>query len=83
MQYKIKDIGDDGLYLDVPVTADWLAAACPDTDIKPVGPGLRLRGTVSRSGSGKKADILLRADLRGAVETPCSRCLEPARVALV
>ncbi|MEA2698641.1 MAG: hypothetical protein QOI66_2912 [Myxococcales bacterium] len=82
MQYKIKDIGDDGLYLDVPVTADWLAAACPDTDIKPIDRGLRLRGTLQRGGSGKKADILLRADLRGAVETPCSRCLEAGRVAL-
>lgn len=82
MQYKIKDIGDDGLVLDVPVTAEWLAAACPDSALSPVMPALRLRGVLQRNEPGKDADILLRAELRGAVETPCSRCLEPARVTL-
>ena len=82
MQYKIKDIGDDGIVLDVPVTADWLAAACPDSALSPAEPALRLRGTLQRSGPSKDADILLRAELGGAVETPCSRCLEPARVTL-
>jgi uncharacterized metal-binding protein YceD (DUF177 family) len=82
MQYKIKDIGDDGVVIDVPITADWLAAACPDSAFSPVEPALRLRGVLQRSGPAKDADILLRAELRGAVETPCSRCLEPAHVTL-
>ena len=82
MQYKIKDIADDGLVLDVPVTADWLAAACPDSDFRPGQPALRFRGVVERSGPGKQADILLRGDLRGAIEAPCSRCLEAARINL-
>lgn len=82
MQYKIKDIGDDGIVLDVPLTPDWLAAACPDSALTPVAPGLRLRGVLQRSGTAKDADILLRAQVQGTVETPCSRCLEPARVTL-
>ncbi|HEX3693757.1 MAG TPA: DUF177 domain-containing protein [Polyangia bacterium] len=82
MQYKIKDIGDDGLVLDVPVTADWLAAACPDSDLVPAQPPLRLHGVIERSGSARDADILLRGDLKGAIETPCSRCLETARIVL-
>jgi uncharacterized protein len=82
MQYKIKDIGDDGLVLNLPLTADWLAAACPDAEIKPGRSGLRLRGVLQRSGSARDADILLRGDIRGSVEAPCSRCLEPARIDL-
>jgi len=82
MQYKIKDIGDDGLVLNVPVTADWLAAACPDSEFRPGQPAPRFRGVVERSGAGKDADILLRGDLRGALEAPCSRCLETARIDL-
>lgn len=82
MQYKIKDIGDDGRVLDVALSADWLAAACPDSALSPSESGLRLRGVLQRSGPSKDADLLLRADLRGAVQTPCSRCLEPARVTL-
>ncbi|HVR63687.1 MAG TPA: DUF177 domain-containing protein, partial [Polyangia bacterium] len=56
--------------------------ACPDSAISPVDPAPCLRGVLQRSGSGKDADILLRAEVRGAIETPCSRCLEPARVTL-
>jgi uncharacterized metal-binding protein YceD (DUF177 family) len=82
MQYKIKDIGDEGLVLDVPVTADWLLAACPDTEIRPGPSGLRLRGVMQRSGAARNADILLRGDIRGTVQAPCSRCLESARVPL-
>ncbi len=82
MQYKIKDIGDDGLVLNVPVTPDWLAAACPDTDLVPGPAGVRLRGVLQRTGAGKKADILLRGDIRGTLQAACSRCLETARVVL-
>lgn len=78
MQFKIKDIGDEGLVLDVPITADWLAAACPDLEVKPGPSGINVHGLLETTGD----DVLLRADVRGNVETSCSRCLEPARLAL-
>jgi uncharacterized metal-binding protein YceD (DUF177 family) len=78
MLFKIKDIGDDGVDVDLPVTAAWLAAECPDLDVRPAAGGLALRGTLEKSGD----DFLLRGDLSGALETPCARCLETARITL-
>jgi len=76
MRFKIKDIGDDGLEVDLPVTPAWLTENCPDLDAT-VGPeGLAMRGVLEMSGD----DVLLRGDLRGALEKPCARCLEPARI---
>jgi uncharacterized protein len=76
MRFKITQIGDEGLDVDVPLTSEWLAAACPDLDARPAATGLRFRGRLAKSGT----DFLLRGDLGGALETPCARCLEPARV---
>jgi uncharacterized protein len=76
MRFKINEIGDEGLTLDVPVTSEWLASACPDLEAHPGPSGLRLRGRLSKSGE----DYLLVGRLAGALETPCARCLEPARV---
>jgi uncharacterized protein len=76
MRFKITQIGDEGLDVDVPVTREWLAAACPDLDAHPSAAGLRFRGRLSKSGT----DYLLRGDLSGALEMPCARCLEPARL---
>jgi uncharacterized protein len=76
MLFKIKDIGDDGLDVDLPVTGAWLAEQCPDLDAKLGADGLALRGVLERSGD----DVLLRGDLRGALEMPCGRCLEAARI---
>jgi uncharacterized protein len=76
MRFKVKDIGDEGLALDVPIAADWLAAACPDLEARPASGGLSLRGRIDKSGS----DYLVRGTLRGALEAACARCLEPARV---
>ena len=78
MRFKINEIGDDGLAFEVPVTSDWLASACPELDAHPARAGLVLAGRIARAGD----DYLLRADLSGELETPCARCLEPARVAL-
>jgi uncharacterized protein len=78
MLFKIKDIGDDGLEVDLPVTADWLAEQCPDLGARPAAGGLHLRGVLEKSGD----DVLLRGELRGGLETSCSRCLEGARVEL-
>jgi len=78
MRFKINEIGPDGLPLDVPVTAEWLSAACPELDARPGPAGLRLTGRIVKAGE----DYLLRGHLSGELGTPCARCLEPARVAL-
>ena len=76
MRFKINEIGVDGVPVNVAVNSEWLAAACPDLDAHPGPAGLQLRGQISPTGD----DYLLRADLRGELEMPCARCLEPARV---
>jgi uncharacterized protein len=78
MRFKIKDIGDDGLDVELPVTAPWLEEQCPDLGARPGADGVVLRGVLERSGD----DVLLRGDLRGVLETQCARCLEGARVVL-
>jgi len=78
MLFKIKDIGDEGLDVDLPVTAAWLGEQCPDLGARVGADGLALRGVLEKSGD----DVLLRGDLRGTLDTSCSRCLEPARVAV-
>lgn len=78
MRFDIKEIGDDGLVVDVPVTEAWLAAECPGVEAT-LGPkGLRLRGSLQKSGD----DVLLRATLGGEMRSTCVRCLEEARIPL-
>jgi len=74
MRFKINEIGDGGLPVNVSVTTEWLAAACPDIDVRPAPDGLRFTGQITPAGD----DYLLRGELRGDLETPCARCLEPA-----
>jgi uncharacterized protein len=78
MRYRIKDIGDAGLEVQVPVTAAWLAAECSGIDVQPGPEGVALKARIEQSGE----SYLLRGDLRGKLITPCSRCLEPAAVEL-
>jgi uncharacterized protein len=78
MLFRIKEIGDDGLSLDLPVTAAWLAAQCPDLGAVPAPAGVKVRGQLTES----NGDIFLRARLRGELEAGCGRCLEKARVRL-
>jgi uncharacterized protein len=78
MRFKINEIGDDGLSLDVPITSEWLASACPDLEARPAEDGLALRGRLSKSGD----DYVLLGRIAGTLETPCARCLEPARVSV-
>jgi uncharacterized protein len=78
MRFKINEIGAEGLPLHVPVTAEWVAAACPDAELRPGPRGLALDGRIEKMGE----DYLLRANLRGELETSCARCLEPARIAI-
>jgi uncharacterized protein len=76
MRFKINEIGDDGLTVRVPLTTEWLAAACPDLGARPGADGLAFNGSITPAGE----DYLLRGELRGDLETPCARCLEPALV---
>ena len=76
MRFKINEIGAEGLPLHVPVTAEWVAAACPDADLHLAPGGLVLAGRIDKTGD----DYLLRAHVRGELATSCARCLEPARV---
>ena len=78
MRFKINEIGAEGLPLNVPVTAEWVAAACPDLGAEPGPKGLALRGRIEKMGD----DYLLRAELRGELAATCARCLEPAVVAV-
>jgi uncharacterized protein len=78
MRFKINEIGDGGLPVNVPVTKEWLAAACPNVDARPAPDGLRFTGQLTPTGD----DFLLRGELRGDLEAPCARCLEPALIHL-
>jgi uncharacterized protein len=78
MRFKTKDIGESGVGVDLPVTGEWLAAECPNLEIRPGDAGIRLQGRLERSGD----SYLLRGALRGALITPCARCLEPAVIPL-
>jgi uncharacterized protein len=74
MQFKVNDIGPGGVDVDLPVTAAWLAAQCPDAEVSPSPEGLSFRGRLEPTGD----DFLLRGQLVGTLHTICSRCLEPA-----
>src|SRR4051812_37632789 len=78
MRYRIKDIGEAGLEIQVPITAPWLVTQCPGIEVEPGPTGVALTGRIDRSGE----SYLLRGQLRGALTTACSRCLEPATVEL-
>jgi uncharacterized protein len=78
MRYKTKDIGDAGLEVRVPVTAEWLATECPGLDAKPGDAGVTLTGRLEPTGD----SYLLRGDIKGSLLLPCARCLEPALLAL-
>ena len=76
MRFKINEIGDGGLPVNVSVTSEWLATTCPDMDAHPGPDGLKFKGQITPTGD----DYLLRGELRGDLEMACARCLEPARV---
>ena len=77
MRYKVKDIGEAGLDVAVPVSAEWMAAEIPDLEARPGAEGLALTGRIEKSGGDS---FLLRGDLRGTIVTSCARCLEEARL---
>lgn len=78
MRFKINEIGDGGLPIDVAITSEWLASACPDLDARPSAKGLKLKGRLVKSGD----EFLMTANIRGTLDTACGRCLEPAKVVI-
>jgi uncharacterized protein len=82
MQFKAKDIGEDGVDVDLAVTPAWMEANCggvgggSGVDFRLAPEGLRFEGRLEPSSE----DFLLRGRLAGALVTSCSRCLEPARL---
>jgi uncharacterized metal-binding protein YceD (DUF177 family) len=80
MQLKAKDIGEQGVDVDLPITPAWLEEQCPGLEARAAGAGkpLRFTGRIVASGS----DFLLRGRLLGGLVVPCSRCLEDARLEL-
>jgi len=78
MQFKVKDIGDEGVEVDVALTPVWLGRECAGIDVTPGVEGLAFRGRLEISGS----DYLLRGQLVGSLVTPCARCLESATLPL-
>jgi uncharacterized protein len=78
MRYKVKDIGEGGIDVCVQVTRAWLASECADLSLGLAEAGVRLEGRLEPAGDG----YLLRGTLRGELQVPCARCLEPAAVAV-
>ena len=78
MLYKINEIGDNGLSLNLPISADWLKTECPNLDATVGRDGLRFKGNLSR----QEDDIFLTGTLSGWLDCTCARCLEPARLNL-
>jgi uncharacterized protein len=77
MKFKVKDIGNDGIDVDMPITPAWLAQQCAELELRP-DPTLAFHGRIEVTGE----DYLLRGKLAGHVLLPCARCLEDARLAI-
>jgi uncharacterized protein len=78
MRYNIKNIGEQGLDINLPITKDWLASVYPDVPLEPSPEGLTLVARLSESSDG----YWLHGQLSGTLLTPCARCLEVARWAV-
>jgi uncharacterized protein len=81
MQLKAKDIGEDGVDVDLAVTPAWLEHNVSDAGVRPAPEGLSFHGRVEPSGQSFQ-EFLVRGKLSGAVITTCSRCLEEAQLPL-
>jgi uncharacterized protein len=77
MQLKAKDIGEDGVDVDLAVTPAWLEQNVPDAGVRPAPEGLRFHGRVEPADQNFQ-EFLVRGKLEGALVTACSRCLEDA-----
>src|SRR5437588_869260 len=73
---KIRDIGPEGLALDLPFEREWFAEALQGMDVALREGGARVR--IEKVGE----SVLVTGTMRGAVAVPCGRCLAPAVVDL-
>jgi uncharacterized protein len=82
MQFKVKDIGEAGVDVDLKLPPAWLAEHCQSADLELTadesGQPLAFKGRIERTGD----DYLLRGKLKGDLRVPCARCLEPASLLL-
>ncbi|MDZ4694178.1 MAG: DUF177 domain-containing protein [Deltaproteobacteria bacterium] len=76
MRYDIKDIGEDGIDLDLALGAKWLREQCPDLELSNDTDTLHLSGRLESVGE----DFLLRGRLDGELTVSCVRCLEPLKL---
>ncbi|HEY0715463.1 MAG TPA: DUF177 domain-containing protein [Polyangia bacterium] len=79
MKFKVKDIGEQGVDVDLALSPAWLAQECGDLEPKPDDAGVTFKGRIEPAGA---TDYLLRGKLRGGLLVPCARCLETARLPL-
>jgi uncharacterized protein len=80
MQFKVKDIGEAGVDVNLAISPKWLAEHCQtgDLELTPDEKGLSFKGRIEPTGD----DYLLRGKLTGGLLVPCARCLEPAKLPL-
>ena len=76
MKFKVKDIGEQGLDVNIALSPAWLAKECGDLDPQPDDSGITFKGRLEPASD----DFLLRGKLRGGLLVPCARCLEPAHL---
>ena len=60
MLFKVHEIGENGLPVEVSVTDAWLSDVCNAPDLRVGGRGVRVKGELRRMGD----DILLRATVK-------------------
>jgi uncharacterized protein len=74
----VHDLDAAGRPVCLPIRVSWMRGAFEETDVNPADADGRLELRVSKSG----ADVIVRGTVDAAVLVACSRCLEPARVAV-
>jgi uncharacterized protein len=77
---NVQDIDESGKSYDFPVRAAWLASVLKDTDVR--GDDAAPEGRFELSAHKQGADVIVHGQLRASLLVECSRCLEPARIAV-
>ncbi len=77
---NVQDIDEAGKKYDFPVRAAWLASVLRDTDVQ--GDAEAPEGRFTFTAHKQGADIVVHGHLVAALVAECSRCLEPARIAV-
>ncbi|MGA2448186.1 MAG: DUF177 domain-containing protein [Polyangiaceae bacterium] len=74
----VHDLDAAGRAMCLPIRVSWMRGAFEETDVGPADAEGRLDLRISRSGT----DVIVRGALEAVVVVACSRCLEPARIAV-